>query len=104
VGDCPLDERAEAVIGAAREALTNSAKFAPDAGAISVYAEVENGRIQVFVHDRGPGFELAAVPADRRGVRDSIVGRMERNGGHAEIRSAPGEGTEVELVMDRREG
>jgi signal transduction histidine kinase/phage shock protein PspC (stress-responsive transcriptional regulator) len=104
VGDCPLDEGAEAVIGAAREALTNSAKFAPDAGAISVYAEVENGRIQVFVHDRGPGFELAAVPADRRGVRDSIVARMERNGGHAEIRSAPGEGTEVELVMDRREG
>jgi signal transduction histidine kinase/phage shock protein PspC (stress-responsive transcriptional regulator) len=104
VGDCPLDERAEAVIGAAREALTNSAKFAPDAGPVSVYAEVENGRIQVFVHDRGPGFELAAVPADRRGVRDSIVARMERNGGHAEIRSAPGEGTEVELVMDRREG
>jgi signal transduction histidine kinase/phage shock protein PspC (stress-responsive transcriptional regulator) len=104
VGDCALDERAEAVIGAAREALTNSAKFAPDAGPVSVYAEVENGRIHVFVHDRGPGFELAAVPADRRGVRDSIVARMERNGGHAEIRSAPGEGTEVELVMDRREG
>ena len=104
VGDCPLDERAEAVIGAAREALTNSAKFAPDAGPVSVYAEVEDGRIQVFVHDRGPGFELAAVPADRRGVRDSIVARMERNGGHAEIRSAPGEGTEVELVMDRSDG
>jgi signal transduction histidine kinase len=104
VGDCPLDEGAEAVIGAAREALTNAAKFAPDAGPVSVYAEVEDGRIQVFIHDRGPGFELAAVPPDRRGVRESIVGRMERHGGRAEIRSAPGEGTEVELVMDRSEG
>jgi signal transduction histidine kinase/phage shock protein PspC (stress-responsive transcriptional regulator) len=104
VGDCPLDQRAEAVIGAAREALTNAAKFAPDAGPVSVYAEVEDGRIQVFIHDRGPGFELAAVPRDRRGVRESIVGRMERHGGRAEIRSAPGEGTEVELVMDRSEG
>jgi signal transduction histidine kinase/phage shock protein PspC (stress-responsive transcriptional regulator) len=104
VGDCPLDEGAEAVIGAAREALTNAAKFAPDAGPVSVYAEVEDGRIQVFIHDRGPGFELATVPPDRRGVRESIVGRMERHGGRAEIRSAPGEGTEVELVMDRSEG
>jgi signal transduction histidine kinase/phage shock protein PspC (stress-responsive transcriptional regulator) len=104
VGDCPLDEEAEAVIGAAREALTNAAKFAPDAGPVSVYAEVEDGLIQVFIHDRGPGFELAAVPPDRRGVRESIIGRMERHGGRAEVRSAPGEGTEIELVLDRSEG
>jgi signal transduction histidine kinase len=104
VGDWPLDEGAKAVIGAVREALTNAAKFAPDAGPVSVYAEVEDGRIQVFVHDRGPGFELAAVPSDRRGVRESIIGRMERHGGRAEVRSAPGAGTEIELVLDRSEG
>jgi signal transduction histidine kinase len=34
-------------------------------------------------------------------VRDSIVGRVERHGGHVAIRSAPGEGTEVELAMER---
>jgi signal transduction histidine kinase/phage shock protein PspC (stress-responsive transcriptional regulator) len=104
VGDCSLDERAEAVVAAAREALTNAAKFAPEAGPVSVYAEVEDGRIQVFVHDRGPGFEPASVPVDRRGVRESIVGRMERHGGSASIRSAPGEGTEVELLMEAGPG
>ncbi|HMY26892.1 MAG TPA: hypothetical protein PLJ59_11240, partial [Solirubrobacterales bacterium] len=59
-------------------------------------------RSEVFIHDRGPGFDPEAVPADRRGVRDSILGRMEHHGGHAEIRSTPGEGTEVELVMETK--
>ncbi len=54
---------------------------------------------QVFVRDRGPGFDPAAVPPDRRGVRESIVGRMERHGGRARITSHPGAGTEVELVL-----
>jgi len=58
-------------------------------------------RVEVFVRDRGPGFEPAAVPADRRGVRESIVGRMERHGGRAAVHAAPGAGTEVELVMER---
>ena len=53
----------------------------------------------MFVRDRGPGFDPAAVPADRRGVRESIVGRMERHGGRARVTSAPGGGTEVELVL-----
>jgi signal transduction histidine kinase len=53
----------------------------------------------VFVRDRGAGFDVGAVPADRRGVRESIVGRMERHGGQAHVRSAPGEGTEVELTL-----
>ena len=51
--------------------------------------------------DRGPGFDLDAVPQDRLGVRQSIVGRMERHGGHAQIISAPGTGSEVRLVMPR---
>ena len=102
VGDCPLDERAEALVAAAREALVNAAKFAGDAGAVAVYSEVEDERVQVFVHDRGPGFDPGAVPPDRRGVRESIVGRMERHGGRAELRSVAGGGTEVELTMERR--
>ena len=100
VGDCPLDAQAEALVSAAREALTNAAKFAPDAP-ISVYAEADDERIEVFVRDRGPGFDLAAVPGDRRGIRESIVGRLERHGGRAEIRTGPSTGTEVELAVDR---
>jgi signal transduction histidine kinase len=100
VGDAPLDERAEALVAAAREALVNAAKFAPG-GPVALYAEVDPERIEVFVRDRGPGFEPSAVPDDRRGVRESIVGRMERHGGRAVVHSAPGAGTEVELVMRR---
>ena len=103
VGDRDLDERRRALVAAAREALTNAAKFAPDAGPVSLYSEVENGRVQVFVHDRGPGFDLGDVPEDRRGVRESIIGRMKRHGGEATIRSRAGEGTEVELTLSGRD-
>jgi signal transduction histidine kinase len=101
VGDCPLDPGAEAVLGAAREALLNAAKFAADAGPIDAYAEMGPERIEVFVRDRGAGFDLGAVPEDRHGVRESIVGRMERHGGRAVVHTALGEGTEIELVMER---
>ena len=101
VGDCELDERAEAVVGAAREALINAAKHAPEPGPIRLFAEVEAGSIGVFVRDRGPGFDPDEVSADRRGVRESILGRMRRAGGRAEI-SSPGEGgTEVALEISR---
>ena len=100
VGDAPLDERSRALVAAAREALVNAAKFAGDSP-VALYAEVDPERIEVFVRDRGPGFDPAAVPEDRRGVRESIVGRMERHGGRAEVHTAPGAGTEVELVMKR---
>ena len=98
VGDRPLDERAEALVAATREAVLNAVKFAPGA-AISVYAEVRGERVEVFVRDRGPGFDLDAVPPDRRGLRESVLGRMARHGGRAAIHTRPGEGTEVELVM-----
>jgi signal transduction histidine kinase len=101
VGDCELDERGEAVLGAAREALLNAAKHAPEPGPIRVYAEVGEDWIEAFVRDRGRGFDLAEVPPDRRGVRESIVGRMERMGGRAELRSMPGGGTEVCLAIRR---
>jgi signal transduction histidine kinase len=100
VGDAPLDARTGALVAAAREALVNAAKFAGDAP-ISVYAEVAAGRVQAFVRDRGPGFDPGEVPPDRRGLRESVVGRMERHGGRAIVRAAPGAGTEVELVVQR---
>ena len=68
---------------------------------MDVYAESSDSRTQVFVRDRGPGFDPDAVPADRRGVRQSIVGRMERHGGRARVTSGAGYGTEVELVLER---
>jgi signal transduction histidine kinase len=100
VGDARLDERMEALVAAAREALTNAAKFAAEGGPVRLYAEIESGSARVFVDDRGPGFDPENVPADRRGVRESIIGRMKRYGGRAEIHSAPGERTEIELAID----
>ena len=103
VGDCPLDERGEAVLAAAREAMLNAAKFAGQAP-VSVYAELSEERIQVFVRDRGAGFDPAAVPQARRGVRESILGRMRRAGGRAAVRSLPGGGTEVEIEIALERG
>jgi signal transduction histidine kinase len=98
VGDRPLDDDTAALAAAAREAILNAAKFA-GAGRIDVYAEASAERAEVFVRDRGAGFDPATVPADRRGVRESIVARMQRHGGQAEIRTQPGGGTEVELSL-----
>lgn len=104
VGDAPLDRDGEALVAAAREAMLNAAKFAGDSAPVAVYAEANRERLHVFVRDRGPGFDPDAVPADRRGVRESIVGRMERHGGRAAIQASPGGGTEVELVLERDGG
>ncbi len=99
VGDRPLDERGEALVAAAREAMVNAAKHGGAGGPVSVFAEVSGGGTQVFVRDRGAGFDPATVPGDRRGISDSIVARMRRHGGRAEVHTAPGEGTEVELSL-----
>ncbi|UQX02604.1 ATP-binding protein [Streptomyces sp. RerS4] len=101
VGDCPLDEKLAAQIQAAREAMVNAAKYGGEGGPVQVYAEVEGRTVFVSVRDRGPGFDIDAVPDDRMGVRESIIGRMQRNGGTATLRSAPDGGTEVELEMER---
>jgi signal transduction histidine kinase len=102
VGDCPLTEATEAQLRAAREAMVNAAKYGAPAGAtISVYAEIDDGAVNLFVRDRGPGFDPDSVPADRLGIRESIIGRMRRNGGNAQVRSTPGEGSEVLLEMPR---
>ena len=100
VGDCPVDDAQRAVLLAAREAMVNAAKYAGDAP-ISLYAEVEPRQVTVFVRDRGDGFEFADVPEDRLGLRQSVIGRMERHGGTAVVRSVAGEGTEIQLEMPR---
>jgi signal transduction histidine kinase len=100
VGDCELDEQLTGLVFAAREAVVNAAKHA-EVSEVSVYAEVEPERVTIFVRDRGKGFDAGAVPADRHGLADSIRGRMERNGGELRLRTAPGEGTEVALLMPR---
>ncbi|MEU5973510.1 PspC domain-containing protein [Streptomyces sp. NPDC047315] len=104
VGDCPLDDKLTACMQAAREAMVNAAKYGGEGGAVQVFAEVEGRTVFVSVRDRGPGFDLDSVPDDRMGVRESIIGRMQRNGGTARLTSAPGEGTEVELSMERADG
>jgi len=76
-----------------------------EAGAdeIDVYGEVSDDAISVFVRDRGSGFDRSAVPTDRRGLTESIERRLERAGGRAAVLTAPGEGTEVELHLPRRQ-
>jgi signal transduction histidine kinase/phage shock protein PspC (stress-responsive transcriptional regulator) len=98
VGDGPLTPGLQPIVAATREALTNAAKHA-GVPRVDVYAEVGASAVEVFVRDRGAGFVLDEVSEDRHGVRHSITGRMERHGGTAEIRTAPGEGTEVRLRM-----
>lgn len=94
VGDTEVTEGHEALIQASREAMLNASRHG--GGAVSVYLEVTGGRAEVFIKDRGPGFELQDVPEDRLGVRESIIGRMNRHGGTANIISTS-EGTEVRL-------
>ncbi|WP_412541566.1 PspC domain-containing protein [Longispora sp. K20-0274] len=101
VGDCAVDDQVRALVQAAREAMVNAGKHA-GVETISVYAEAEPTELSVFVRDRGVGFDMAGVGEDRHGVRGSIIGRMERHGGKAEIRSTPGDGTEVRLTVKRR--
>jgi signal transduction histidine kinase len=101
-GDAPLDDRLAALVLAAREAMTNAAKFARVDG-VSVYVEADEDGASVFVRDRGVGFDPNAVPADRHGVRESIERRMARHGGRATVTSTPGAGTEVELRMAPRD-
>jgi len=100
VGDCPLDDGLAALLAAAREATVNAAKWS-GASVVSIFAEVEPAEVSVFVRDRGQGFDPGAVPADRKGLAESVRARMARRGGAAMIRSAPGEGTEVSLTMPR---
>lgn len=96
-GDDRPDSHLAALTAATREALINAVSHgrAP----VSVYVEVGPEATEVFVRDRGEGFDLAQVPQDRHGIRGSIVERMRRHGGRAAVRSGPDRGTEVHMVM-----
>jgi signal transduction histidine kinase len=101
VGDRPLDERTGALVQACGEAITNSAQHS-GVDSVSVYVEVDDSGITAFVRDTGSGFLMNGVSRDRGGIKDSIIGRMERNGGEASIQSSPGAGTEVRLHLPIR--
>jgi signal transduction histidine kinase len=102
VGDVPSSPPVVALVQAAGEAIANAARHS-GADRVDVYVEVAGRDVEVFVRDRGRGFDRAGVPLDRLGVRNSIIDRMDRHGGSAEISSAPGEGTEVRLHVQAAE-
>ena len=99
VGDAPLDPAMESLVAAAGEAMTNAARWSGCA-TVSVYLEATPQGVDLFVRDRGIGFDPEAVNGDRRGIRDSIRGRLDRVGGRCEIISSKGHGTEVRLHLD----
>jgi signal transduction histidine kinase len=100
VGDAAVDADVQALLAATREALVNAARHAAGSE-VSVYARAQPSDVTVYIRDRGPGFDPAGVPEERRGIRESIEGRMRRHGGTAEIVSAPGTGCEVILSLPR---
>jgi signal transduction histidine kinase len=100
VGDAAMDADLEALVLAAREALVNAAKHG-QVDTVSLYAEVEPHLLEVFVKDRGAGFDVDHIDGSRQGLRGSITARVERHGGTVRVRSAPGEGTEIEMRMTR---
>jgi len=100
VGDMALSDKTSALVAAAGEAMTNAAKHS-GASKVSVFAEVTDSVAEAFITDQGSGFDPDSISHDRHGIADSIVGRMRRQGGEAEIISEPDEGTEVRLSIPR---
>jgi signal transduction histidine kinase len=98
VGEASMHPAAQALVGAGREAMINAAKHS-GADSVSVYVEADAKALRLFVRDRGVGFDPAAVAADRRGLHDSITRRVAQVGGSSEVRSSPGQGTEIRLEV-----
>jgi signal transduction histidine kinase len=98
IGDTKLDGRGEELVAATREALRNAARHAPGAP-VYVFLDIGASGAELFVRDNGPGFDFEAVPAERRGLRDAVIGRMAFAGGSATVESSLGEGTEVALKL-----
>ena len=99
-GDCPLTRPLEGLVAALREAAHNAARHA-GVQEVSVFVEVEDDRVTAYVRDRGKGFDVSKLEAGRLGVRESIVARMARHGGKADVHSTVGEGTEIVLEVAR---
>jgi signal transduction histidine kinase len=100
-GDRALGDPERALAAAAREALRNAARHGAGAD-VTLFGQLDAGAAEVYVRDNGPGFVLETVPAERRGVRDSIIARMRAVDGTAQIESLPGFGTEVTLRLGGR--
>jgi len=101
VGDAAMDDTLASFVAAIREACINAAKHS-GVSTMAVYIEVEERALEAFVRDRGRGFDAdASASPDRRGIADSIVGRITRLGGTATIESTPGTGTEVHVTLPR---
>ncbi len=98
VGAAQPGPEVDALALATREAVLNAAKHA-DIAEVAVYGEARPDGISVFVRDRGTGFDPSQVPEDRRGIRESMVGRLDVVGGMVEIITDPGNGTEVRLHL-----
>ncbi|WP_067778783.1 ATP-binding protein [Actinomyces vulturis] len=96
VGDCEPWAGMEVLMGASREALSNAVRHGKPP--VSLYIELGPDLCEVFVRDRGEGFDMDTIPADRHGVRDSIVGRVERHGGSVDIRMKES-GTDIHIAM-----
>ncbi|MGB5433602.1 MAG: PspC domain-containing protein [Acidimicrobiia bacterium] len=96
VGDRPIDNAADTLVAAAAEAMANAAEHS-GARTISVYVECTEDAVEAWVTDQGSGFDPDAVPDDRKGISESILARMTRAGGQANVISTPGEGSEVHL-------
>lgn len=100
VGDQPLDDVSRALVAAVREALVNAAHHA-GVDHVDVFVEADDTELTGFVRDTGRGFDRSSISADRRGISESIVGRVQRAGGTAVVLSQPEVGTEVEIRMPR---
>lgn len=96
VGDTPATAKTRVLTSALREALANAVRHGKPP--ISLYVEVSGQEVEAYVRDHGAGFDLEAINPDRHGVRDSIIGRMQRHGGSATIRARE-PGTEVCLRL-----
>lgn len=97
VGDTQPSAQTDALLNASEQAMLNAAQHGAEP--ISVYCEVGVAQAEVFVRDHGDGFDQDAIPPDRLGIRQSIIGRIERRGGSVSIVSRPSWGTEVHMTM-----
>lgn len=97
VGDARPSAQTDAMLDATGQALVNAVTHGGEP--ISVYCEAGERMVEIFVRDHGDGFDVERIPADRLGIRESIIGRVRRRGGTVEIVSRPGWGTEVRMHM-----
>lgn len=103
----PLSLECEiALFRVTQEALNNVVKHA-QAQQVQVQVGEREGKVSLTIRDDGMGFDLQAKPAKQRDGRYSHTGlglrtmreRVEALGGSFEIKSGPGKGTRVEVLV-----